>query len=258
MKQYQLLESIGAVDEELLEQAETARYARRSPMLKVLLVAAIMVMLSVSVLAVEHLFVDVNQGELMPHEYKIINVDGDYSLDSGYERSGYRVIADIDTVKDLPMKLLYPYLPAVPKEWKCIGAASGRYDGEYGMIGIRWEFERDGVVYEVSYRQESAYFYNTSKEKVVWDITNVPSDMTVTGRVQMLEEAKVYRVFLSGTAEKNTIYQKYGQSLIFWSDGYSVFHLQVPDVMSDAEIFDLMCSLELCNSDLGAALSGLK
>ena len=66
MKRYQLLESIGSVDEELLEQAETARYTRRSPVFKVLLVAAIVAMLSMSVVAAQSLFADVDDGELVP------------------------------------------------------------------------------------------------------------------------------------------------------------------------------------------------
>ena len=40
MMKSRLLESIGGVDEELLEQAETARYSRRKTVFKVLLVAA--------------------------------------------------------------------------------------------------------------------------------------------------------------------------------------------------------------------------
>lgn len=258
MKKYQLLESIGSVDEELLEQAESARYTRRSPVFKVLLVAAIVAMLSMSVVAAQSLFADVDDGELVPKTFKITSVDSEYELGEDYTFAGYTIRADIDTAKDVPMKLLYPYLPTVPEDWKCIGAAHAKYNDDYGVIGITWEFERDGEMYEVFYRQESAYFYNTSVDQHVWDVTNVPEDMTVTGQVEMLGEAKVYRVFLSGTAQKNTIYQRYAQSLIVWSDGYSIFLLQVPDVMSDTEIFDLMCSLELCNSDLGAALSSLQ
>lgn len=257
MMKYELLESIGSVDDQLLEQAETARYTRRSPVFKVLLVAAIVAMLSMTVIAAQSLFADVDGGEVVPKTFKISSVNSEYELDEVHEHFGYNIHADIDTVQDVPMKLLYPYLPSVPEDWKCIGSAHARYDGEYGVMGISWEFERDGEMYEVFYRQESAYFYNTSEDQYVWSVTNVPEDMTVSGRVEMLEEAKVYRVFLSGTAEKNTIYHPYGQSLIFWSDGYSIFLLQVPDVMSDEEIFDLMCSLELCTSDLHYALSHL-
>ena len=258
MKQYQLLESIGGVDEKLLEQAETARYSRRMPVFKMLLVAAIIATLSLSVVAAQSLFADVDDGEVVSKVFKINSVNSAYELGEAYEYGGYTIRADIDTVKDVPMKLLYPYLPVVPEDWACSGVAHAKYDDEYGMMGITWEFERDGETYEVFYRQESAYFYNKSEEQHVWDLFQVPEDMTVSGQVEMLGDAKVYRVYLSATEKKNTMYQPYGQSLIFWSDGYSIFLLQVPDVMSDAEIFDLMCSLGLCNSDLGVALSNLK
>ena len=260
MKNFQLLESIGSVDEELLEQAENARYTRRSPVFKVLLVAAIVAMLSVSVVAAQSLFADVDDGDVVEKVFTITTVDSDFVLGEGerqHQYRGYTICADIETAKDVPMKLLYPYLPDVPEDWKCIGAAHAKYDGEYGVVGITWEFERNGEMYEVFYRQESAYFYNTSEDRHVWDITHVPEDMTVSGRVEMLGDAKVYRVFLSGTNAKNTIYQPYSQSLIVWSDGYSIFLLQVPEVMSDEEIFTLMCSLKLCTSDLHYALSHL-
>lgn len=260
MMKIKLLESIGSVDEELLEEAETARYTRRSPIFKVLLVAAIVAMLSMSVMAVQSLFADVDDGEVVAKTFTIATVNSEYELgepERQHQYFGYTIRADIETVKDVPMKLLYPYLPTVPEDWKCIGSAHARYDGEYGVMGITWEFERDGGKYEVFYRQESAYFYNSSDDQHVWDITHVPEDMTVSGRVEMLGDAKVYRVFLSATSKKNTIYQPYAQSLIVWSDGYSIFLLQVPEVMTDEEIFDLMCSLRLCTSDLHYALSHL-
>lgn len=258
MKQYQLLESIGAVEEDLLEQAETARYTRRSPVFKVLLVAAIIVTLSLSVFAAQSLFADVDDGEVVSKVFKINSVNSAFELGEAYEYGGYTIRADIDTVKDVPMKLLYPYLPAVPDDWVCSGAAHAKYDDEYGMMGITWEFERDGETYEVFYRQESAYFYNNSNDQHIWDLFRVEEDMTVSGQVEMLGDAKVYRVHLSGTDKKNSLYQPYAQSLIIWSDGYSIFLLQVPEVMSDEEIFDLMCSLEPCYYDLDAALSNLK
>lgn len=261
MKKHQLLESIGAVDEELLEQAETAHYKRRSPVFKVLLVAAIVAMLSVTAIAAQSLFADVDDGELVEKTFTIKTVNSSYELgdpEQQHQYFGYTISADIETVQDVPMKLLYPYLSDVPEDWVCIGAAHAKYDDEYGVIGITWEFKRDGETYEVFYRQESAYFYNTSENRHVWDITHVPDDVTVSGRVEMLGDAKVYRVFLSATEKKNTIYQPYAQSLIVWSDGYSIFLLQVPEVMSDEEIFDLMCSLKLCTSDLHYALSHLK
>ena len=59
MMKYKLLESIGAVDDELLQEAETARYTRRFPAFKVLLVAAIVAILSISVVAAQSLFADV-------------------------------------------------------------------------------------------------------------------------------------------------------------------------------------------------------
>ena len=151
MKNFQLLESIGSVDEELLEQAENARYTRRSPVFKVLLVAAIVAMLSVSVVAAQSLFADVDDGDVVEKVFTITTVDSDFVLGEGerqHQYRGYTICADIETAKDVPMKLLYPYLPDVPEDWKCIGAAHAKYDGEYGVVGITWEFERNGEMYE--------------------------------------------------------------------------------------------------------------
>ena len=256
MSNYQLLESIGSVDEDLLQECETAKFVRKSLTFKVLLVAAIIATLSITAAAVQYLFTDVNGGELVPVVFKLYIPDSEWKVYESRESPGYRVDADIETFEDVPMKLLYPYLPTVPDDWECTGAANGKYDGEIGMVGITWTYVEDGEEYEVFYRQESAYFYNTREDHTVWWLDNLPEDVTVTGQTISIGDASVYRVEVSGSKDTRRFYS-YGRSLIFWSDGYSIFQLAVPAYMTDAQIYELMCSLTL-QDNMEAALKNLK
>lgn len=58
--------------------------------------------------------------------------------------------------------------------------------------------------------------------------------------------------------KENTPYDYYTfpHSLIFWSDGYSIFQLDVPQHWEEARIYELMCSLTL-QDDIGTAISNL-
>lgn len=255
MNNYKLLESIGAVDDELLQECETATFARKSVAFKVLLVAAIIAMLSVTALAVQQfLFTDVSGGELQPAEFKIYVTNSDWKVEQIGTKPGYLVNATIETFDDVPMKLLYPYLPAIPENWVCSGASNGKYDGEIGVFGVEWTYAQDGKEYQVFYRQESAHFYNAREAKTIWWLDHLPEDVTVTGRATTILDVKVYRVEISGSADRN--WYNYDRSLIFWSDGYSIFQLDVPQYWDENRIFELMCSLTL-QADIEAALSNL-
>lgn len=256
MTNYKLLESIGAVDDELLQECETATFTRKTVVFKVLLVAAIIAMLSVTALAVQQfLFTDVTGGELEPAEFKIYVTNSDWKVERIGTKSGYLVNATIETFDDVPMKLLYPYLPAIPESWVCSGAGNGKYDGEIGVFGVEWTYEQDGEEYKVFYRQESAHFYNSREAKTVWWLDHLPEDVTVTGRATTILDAKVYRVEITGSADPN--WYNYDRSLIFWSDGYSIFQLDVPAYYTDEAIYTLMSSLTL-QQDIETALKNLK
>ena len=256
MNNFELLESIGSVDEVLLEEAETFHYTHKRFGLKVLLVAAIIAMLSITAAAViKYGFTDVSGGEVEPATFKITTTDSEWNVVQIGTTPGYLVNADIETFEDVPMKLMYPYLPAVPDSWTCNGAGHAKYDGEIGMAGINWTYQLDGMEYEVFYRQESAYFYNTGDTRTVWWLDHLPRDVTVTGQSTSIGDATVYRVEVSGSADRN--FYTYARSLIFWSNGYSIFQLAAPSYMTDAEIFELMCSLSL-QQDMELAISHLK
>lgn len=256
MKNFELMESIGAVDDELLQECETAQFARKSVAFKVLLVAAIIAMLSITAVAVQQfLFADVSSGELEPAEFGIYVTDSEWNVEQIGTKPGYLVNATIETYADVPMKLLHPYLPTVPDNWVCSGAGNGKYDGEIGVFGIEWTYEQNGEEYKVFYRQESAHFYNAREAKTVWWLDHLPEEVAVTGRASTIGDAKVYRVEISGSADPN--WYNYDRSLIFWSDGYSIFQLDVPAYYTDEAIFTLMCSLTL-QQDIEAAIKNLK
>ncbi len=256
MNQYDLLKSFGSVDEELLLECESGTYTRRPTVFKALLVAAIIAVLSVTAFAANRLFVDISSGDVVPHTFHIESLDADWNVVHEESRDGYVLTAKIDTIRDATIKLAYPYLPVISIDWECSGAANATYDGEIGMVAITWTYMEDGREYEVFYRQESAYLYNTRDDESIWLLDDVPEDVTLEGEVVSIGDASVYRV--TATASEHQWSQpSYAHNMIFWSDGYSIFQLQVPQYWSDDRVYELMCSLTL-QGDMETAISNLK
>ena len=129
MNNFMLLESLNEIDDQLLQESENATYNRKPLVFKSLLVAAIISMLSITALAVRSMFTDVSGGELVPTTFKITMTDAEWNVVEIGKRPGYCIHADIETFPDVPMKLLYPYLPTVPESWECTGAGHAKYDG---------------------------------------------------------------------------------------------------------------------------------
>ncbi len=255
MKNYELLESIGFVDEELLHECETAKQTRRPIAFKVLLVAAIIAMLSITAVAANRLFADVYGGEIVPHSFTVKTLDANWNVTYEQACAGYILTAKIDTFTDVPMKLLYPYLPAIPEDWECSGAANAKYNDEIGMVGISWTYTEADQEYEVFYRQESAYIYNTCDDRVWW-ITDIPDDVTMTGESATIGEASVYLVKVSESKHAWS-HPSFAHNMIFWSDGYSIFQLRVPQYWSEDRVYALMCSLTL-QDNIEIALNNLE
>lgn len=256
MNHYELLESINFIDEDLLLECESAKHTRRPVVFKALLVAAMIAVLSITAVAANRFFADVGSGDVVPHTFHIKTMDADWNVTKEEIRNGYVLTAKIETVQAVPAKLKYPYLPVVSEEWECSGAANGKYNGEIGMVGISWTYMEDGQKYKVFYRQESAYLYNVRDDDSIWLLDDVPEDVTLDGEVVTIGDASVYRV--SATASEHSWSQpSYAHNMIFWSDGYSIFQLQVPQYWSDDRVYELMCSLTL-QENMEAAITNLK
>lgn len=256
MKSYELLESISCVDEALLMECEGAKYTRKPTAYKFLLAAAIVALLSVTAFGASRLFVDVDGGEIVPHTFQMQSLDAQWNVAYEAEREGYILTAQIDTYEDAPINLVKPYLPRVPENWECAGAANAKYDGKLGMIGVTWTYEENGQAYEVFYRQESAYSYNHRGDGEVWWITDVPDDVTMTGKNIKIGDAPVYQVDVSASTH-TWGYPAYAHRMIFWSDGYSIFQLRVPQYWSSERVFELMCSLTL-HEDIETVIGNLQ
>lgn len=250
-----ILHCLNDVDDQLLLECESEVRRRKSlPFKVVLIAAAVICLLSITALAVKFVFTDVTDGELKAAQFKMTMTDSQWNVVEIGTKPGYLVNATIETLDDVPMYLIKPYLPVVPDDWTCNGAANAKYDGRIGVVGANWNYWFDNTEYEVFYRQESAYFYNSREEKTVWWLDHLPKDVTVTGAATKIVDASVYRVEVSASADPN--FYTYARSLIFWSDGYSIFQLAVPQYWSDELIYEMMCSLTL-QQDIENALKNL-
>jgi len=256
MKSYDVMEAVSYVEEDLLRESETATYVRRSMAFKVLLAAAVIALLSVSAFAASRLFVDVGDGQIIPHTFQMESMDAKWNVTQEAEVNGYILTAQIDTYENVPMKLVKAYMPEVPETWECAGAANGKYNGQIGMIGITWSYEEDGQEYQVFYRQESVCTYNKRGDGEVWWITDVPGDVTMTGKDVKIGDAPVYQVDVSGSVNTWS-HPSYAHKMIFWSDGYSIFQLQVPQYWSSERICELMYSLT-SHEDIETVLNNME
>lgn len=256
MKTYELMESISAVDEEMLLECETTKYTRRPTVYRIFLAAAIIALLSVTVFGASRLFMKVHEGEIVPHTFHMEIPAAQWNVTYEEEHNGYLLTAEIDTYEDVPMKLVRPYLPKVSANWECAVAANAKYNDEIGMVNVSWIYVEDGQEYKVSYRQESAGVYNAKEDGCVWWITDVPDDVTMSGKVTTISEAAVYRVDVS-SSKYAWSHPSYAHSLIFWSDGYSIFMLQIPQHWQEARIYEMMCSLTL-QENIEVAISNLQ
>ena len=256
MKTYELMESISAVDEEMLLECETTKYTRRPTVYRILLAAAIIALLSVTVFGTSRLFMKVHEGEIVPHTFHMESLAAQWTVTYEEEHNGYILTAEIDTYEDVPMKLVRPYLPKVSANWECASVANAKYNDEIGMVSVSWSYVEDGQEYKVSYRQESAGVYNAKGDGCVWWITDAPDDVTMSGEVTTISEAAVYRVDVSGS-KYTWSHPSYAHSLIFWSDGYSIFMLQIPQHWQEEQIYEMICSLAL-QENIEEAISNLQ
>ncbi len=104
MKTYELMESISAVDEEMLLECETAKYARRPTVYKILLVAAIIALLSITAFGTSRLFAKVHEGKIVPHTFHVESLVAQWNVTYKEECKGYILTAEIDTYEGVSLK----------------------------------------------------------------------------------------------------------------------------------------------------------
>ena len=89
----------------------------------------------------------------------------------------------------------------------------------------------------------------------MWWITDVPDDVTMTGKNIKIGDAPVYQVDVSQSTHTWS-HPSYAHRMIFWSDGYSIFQLRVPQCWSSERTYELMCSLTL-HEDIETVIGNL-
>lgn len=274
MKQVDLLDIIGDLDEELLCACESTVRPRSGRLAwRILLAAALIGTVCMGAAAVSQYFTNQNNAQpeisydAIAWKFMVLDDDGEYTGESGAEKaSGVVIRANLVTDPESPIRPEVTFSIRVPEEWVLAGAGyalTGKDLGQYDMI---WEpyADADGVVSSsfgpdgcqsddyVHFRQESAYFYNHFKNNQLDSLTAIPSRVKVNVKVVTIAGISMIRADIPPftlTQEERlestimTPYMRSGETRLYWSDGSSILSLVCPGWMEDSQIEDLVRSI---------------
>ena len=136
MKQDQLLNAIGFVEENMLLESEITITARRHPVYRAILIAAIVGILGVGVAATSR-FVPINNAEVRPGIIQSTLYDIEMNTIGREENFGYRINVDMNVQSEIPYALRNTYL-IIPEGWEYESSASALTDRSLSQYNIVW------------------------------------------------------------------------------------------------------------------------
>lgn len=260
MKSEDLLQAIGGLPEDILAESENKPVHRpKSILWRAAAAAAILSLLTITAAAVGYQFLNLDNAaprvlaQDIPWTSYTIDQNGflGEAEDSG-TGTGVRIYAEIATNPEAPVQLENAYVPEVPSHWVLCGAGYALTGEKLSQFGLSWEpySGEDGTTEDtVSFRQESAYFYNTNTDHphCLETLMGIPEWVQVTAETTTLAGISVLQVtipaFSRTETEAGPAYMSSGEIHLFWSDGNSIFRLRCPGWMDDAEIEEILASL---------------
>lgn len=244
MKNEQLLDAIGGVDETVLLQSEQAGVGRRFSLGRVALIAATVAALALSATAASGLFsrpitdIDVISGETVAP----FSMDANGNILPGGVQ-GLKITMDVDIDEDAPTYLEEYYLIDLPEPWQSYGM--GTPDGRYWLRSwdhIWWQEGRSGQV-----ELTQSLVVNYLAHNQVDSLLRLSEKDGVTARkchIAGLEVLKVTIPKLDWYDEGDGhLYCAEGETRLYWSDGRYILRLIYPVWVSDAQAEEILSTL---------------
>lgn len=245
MKDYQLLDAIGGIDESILTEAETAPVQRKKAVPRLLLIAAIICLLGVTVYAATELLSrpilgsDIVTGEtVFPFS---MDAAGNIIMEGV---SGLKVTMDVEVNPDAPdwIRELYVLDPGNGWVHKGGGSSGSRY--EIATKFTTWE--QPGKPGEIRLDQSVAEFYtnNIYGEQCVDTLPGLSEAHGVTARTVIIGDMDVLMVTIPALPNyTGTDYCQGGETRLYWTDGNYMLHLDYPYWVTDAQAEAMLRSL---------------
>lgn len=240
MKQDELFQAIGGLDEEMLAETEeeTGRKGRRLGV-RVVLVAALLAGLGVSAVATPLIRNALKNGSLETNSlaaYTPTNPDNGHS----YEIRTHEIRVEIALDETAPEYIETFYIPKIPEGYP------QHYGGLYNqgsLLHCVWSME-GSCDQDITFWQTARYSYDP--DEIVAIISTPPGD-------QPLAEMRTYADREGYYVQQKPVAELPGKHIFFWSDGSYLYRLELPCEYTDPQIEEIIASVATV-SDINAYL----
>ena len=244
MKNEQLLEAIGNVDEGMLRESEQIITGRRRSFGRVALIAATVAALALTAAAASGLFsrpitnMDVIDGETVAP----FSMDAQGNIQPGGVQ-GLKITMDVEIDKDAPTYLEEYYLIDLPEPWQSYGM--GTPNGRYWLRSWDHIWSQEGRSGQVKLTQSLAANYLANHQ--VDSLLRLSEKDGVTARkchIAGLEVMKVTIPKLDWYDEGDGhLYCAEGETRLYWSDGQYILRMIYPAWVSDFQAEEMLSNL---------------
>lgn len=246
MKKDKLLDAVGMVDEQLLEEMESTSGTHRSGLWKTVLVAAIVIALAVSVAAAGIHFTS------KPIEDNDIVLDKDalpYLVDQNGnilvgDHEGQLVCMDVEFNDQAPEYIEKVYQIKAPDGWKAIGSSGGG-DG-WVMDSSMYIWTQEGMDGQMELHQSLQKEFEEFAENCV-DVLYFSNTVQLNSEVTTVAGLEVLKVTVPAVTPKDcygyTYHNAGGETRLYWGDGDYVICFVYPYWVTDAQAEEIMGTL---------------
>lgn len=246
MKNEQLLDAIGSIDEQLLMEAETKPKNTSRLTRRILLAAAVICTLTVTVAAVTGLFSrPIRDSDIITDETVApfsMDAEGNIIMQGV---GGLKITMEVEVDPDAPRSLeeMYVLTPGARWTWSGGGSSGDGYHF-YSMENIWRHDEKPGDLRLV---QSVAAYYTegTYGKNCVDTLPGLGKDTGVTKEVVTIGGMEVLKVTIPPLPDyTGTDYCTGGETRLYWTDGDYFMHLDYPYWMTDADAEALLSTLK--------------
>ena len=241
MKTEQLLDAMGSIDEAMLLQSEQTVKTGRVPIRRMVLIAAAVGLLAISVAAATGLF-SVPIGKTKVDDGAVIapfEMDAQGNIVPGDVR-GVQITMEVDAAADAPDYLEKIYHLELSDAWEWSGGNSA--GGIYTYFARETHWKQEGRPGEV--RLSQSVIEEGKTTQVVDQLHKLPQNTPLSTCKTKMAGLEVLKLTIPELPDYDgTNYCSGGETRIYWSDGHYLLRMDYPYWMSDAQAEALLLTL---------------